>query len=125
MGRGLSQEAWEQRSGQKREKQVHRPQEGAVSRTQDLGNEEEHSLGKGPGCTPHLSPRSPQGSKHPDSTDPFNICHHRKEGPKCPELATLCPDGPVQSLMVSHPLQGSCGLAHQDGRGSEQISKAL
>lgn len=95
----------EQRSSQEREKQVHRPREGAILRMQDWGDKEKHSLGKGPGCTPHLSPRSQQASKHPDSTDPFNICHQRKEGPKCPELSTLCPDGSVQSLMVS-PIPG-------------------
>lgn len=100
----------EEHSSQEREKQVHRLQKEGALRTQDCGDKEEHRLGKGPGCTPHLSPRSPQGPKHPDRTDPFSICHHRKEGPKCPELPTLCPDGPVQSLMVSHPLQGSCGL---------------
>lgn len=54
--------------------------------------------GKGPGCTPHLSPRAPQGSKHPDKRDPSNICHHRKEW--TPGLASA----------LSFPSRWSCSV---------------
>lgn len=51
----------EEHNSQEREKQVRRPQKEAVLRMQDCGDEEEHSLGKGPGCTPHLSQDLPRG----------------------------------------------------------------